>query len=85
MVHVLQLKKKLNDKNFKNWLGINMNALVGCSPRLHRFNECSFGFFGVVRGLHPTGLYKNQKHDNMPYFLNLLFFNVKITKNTKRL
>ena len=30
---------------------------VGCSPRLHRFNICPFGFVGVVRGLHPTGFY----------------------------
>jgi len=29
-------------------------AYVGCSPRLHRFNICPFGFVGVVRGLHPT-------------------------------
>ena len=35
-----------------------------CSPRLHRFNEYPFGFVGVVRGLHPTGFYKNQKHYN---------------------
>ncbi len=35
-----------------------MNALVGCSPRLHRFNNvCLFGFVGVVRGLHPTKFY----------------------------
>ncbi len=30
---------------------------VGCSPRLHHFNVCSFGFVGVVGGLHPTGFY----------------------------
>ena len=30
---------------------------VGCSPRLHRLSEYSFGFVGVVRGLHPTRFY----------------------------
>ena len=30
---------------------------VGCSPRLHRFNVCLFGFVGVVGGLHPTDFY----------------------------
>ncbi len=34
-----------------------MKASVGCSPRLHRFNVCPFGFVGVVRGLHPTNFY----------------------------
>ena len=37
--------------------GFEIKALVGCSPRLHRFNVCLFGFDGVVRGLHPTDIY----------------------------
>jgi len=41
-----------------------MRAFVGCSPRLHRFNVCPFGFVGVVRGLHPTNFYF------MPILLN---------------
>ena len=70
-----------------------MRASVGCRPRLHRFNICPLGFVGVVGGLHPTGFYfmpilfngalENstlQKHDNLPYYLSLLFFNVKIEK-----
>ncbi len=59
---------------------------------------CPFGFIGVVRGLHPTDFYflpilfngalENstlRKHYNLTSFLDLLFFNVKIPKNTKRL
>ncbi len=56
---------------------------VGCRPRLHRFNVCPFGFVGVVRGLHPTGFYKNQKHYNLTSFLSILFFNVKISPYKK--
>ena len=68
-----------------------MKASVGGSPRLHRFNEYPFGFVGVVRGLYPTdfffmlskGALENstlQKHDNMPHFLELLFFNVRMSE-----
>ena len=56
---------------------------VGCSPRLHRFNVFQFGFVGVVRGLHPTNLFKNQKYYNLSYFSRKLFFHVKIMKSDR--
>ncbi len=79
--------------NFNN-LWEQGRSLVGCRPRLHRFNECPFGFVGVVGGLHPTDFYfmpikgalENstlQKYDNLPYFSHKLFFNVKITPYKK--
>ena len=33
----------------------------------------------------PYGFHQNQKHDNLTYISQKLFFNVKIVKNTKRL